>query len=134
MLLPGRMKMDFQDIQKLISEHIEMLPSKNVKIHEAEELAPKFLALSHNILTVKLSLDEQKIGFQTLIDVVEADCVNEAPGKTVTEKKMNAKAMKDYREAREALELSGARIDFLKANLKIFENAHIFYRQISKGD
>ncbi len=126
--------MDFEDIQKLISDHIEMLPAKNVKIHEAEELAPKFLALLHSIVTVKLSVEEQKIGYQTLIDVVYKDCMGEAAGKTITEKKISAVAMKDYRESREALELAEARIDFLKANMKIFENAHIFYRQISKGD
>lgn len=126
--------MTFEELQVLIDHYIDKLPSKNVKMHEAEDLAPQFLKLLNAIATVRLVLDNERIEAKSLEEVTYRDCIQRAEGKNVTEKKIDAVAMLEYQEGREAVERADAKIEYLKANTKIFENAHIFYRQVAKGN
>jgi hypothetical protein len=125
--------MTFDEVKNNIEEHINMLPSRNIKIHEAEETASKFLILMHTISVCKLSLEEQRAEFQSLLDVIYRDEIFNSQVKGVTEKKIDANASKDYRDIRELLEVINAKLDFLKANYRIFENGHIHMRMIAKG-
>jgi len=52
----------------------------------------------------------------------------------MTENKMTAEASKEYTEAREDLEGIENDLSYLKSYYDIFRDAHIFYRQMSKGE
>ena len=126
---------DFDSVKQYVESAIQLLPlSGNVKIHEAEDLAPKFLVACQVLTSSRLSLQEQKIEAISVKDVIYRDSLLKAVGKTITEKKIDAEANKQFRDIRELTEILDARIDYVKANYKILENAHIFYRQLAKGD
>lgn len=124
-----------QKIQDLIDEHIKLIPSYSIHIHEAEERAPKFLHIQNIISKFLLTIRTEKIKYQTEIDCKYQqldDSLKESS--KVTERKIKILGNEGYVEIREKIEACDALISYLRTNLDIFKDAHIHYRRISKGD
>ena len=128
----------FSVVKRHIEDSIKLVPATDsIHVHQAEALAQKFLVICHTLTNARYELEKGKIKYQSLLDVIYQkeflDAANSGTKVTATERKIVALATLGYSEARESLELIEIRIDYIKANFKIFENAHIFYRNIGRA-
>lgn len=124
--------MDLDQIQQLVDEHLELLTVDARGILEARERASKFLVVQSVISTFLRQWDERKAKMTTIYEATYAKACRQALGKNITEKKINVAEDNDYSDAREAVEVADSIRDWLKTHIKIFENAHITFRQYSK--
>lgn len=119
-------------IEEFISEHIDLITVDNRSLAQATERAAKFLVAQAVLSSEIKNLEEQKAKIQTLNSTNYAIALQGVEAKNVTEKKMLADTDKNYIEVREALETVDANITYLKTHIRIFENAHVLFRQHSK--
>lgn len=126
--------MNINDLIAEIEEYTDLLPTSGNSVSKstAEDRATKFLVISSKLVNAKFFASEDKIKALSITKSIFAQVTKEAEGKNVTEKKLNAEANPDYQEAREYLEKIESKVDFLKAYISIFSDAHVFYRQLSK--
>jgi len=126
--------MDKSSIKKVIDEHYDMIAVNAKSIAGAQSRMGKFLmvvcVLSAYILELEIAWSKSK----TLMEAQYAMAVQNGEGKTITEKKLSASLNKTYCDARETYEVLEANRAMLKAHLRVFENAHIMYRQISNTE
>lgn len=124
--------MDIDNLKLLINEHIRLIAVDAKGINEAKERAGKFLQV-HAILSGQLMELEVHIAkLQTLVDAQYATAIDESAAKSITEKKINAERNPIYAQARENFETAEAQRSWLKNYMKIFDNAHIMFRQYSR--
>lgn len=119
-------------IEEFIDEHISLITVDNRSLAQATERAAKFLVAQAVLSSEIKNLEEQKAKIQTLNSTNYAVALQGVDAKNVTEKKMLADTDKNYTEVREALEVVDANITYLKTHIRIFENAHVLFRQHSK--
>lgn len=123
------------DIKEHFSQYEKLLPvGKSLSFPEAERRAGEFLAAMAAITNYRHIFSEDRIKFTTIQSVVYAEELSKGTAKTVTENKVTVEASPAYTEAREALERIENDINYLKAFYEVFNNAHIFYRNMAKGD
>jgi len=122
-----------------IKEYIEKYASKlavnkMVSFTEAEKRAGEFLYAQAQITDWRHLLSEEKIKLTSIQLATYAEQLSLCTGKTVTENKTTVEASKEYQKAREDLESVENDIAYLKAYYDIFQNAHVFFRQMAKGE
>lgn len=125
--------MNFGQLQELITTTYNKITYDSNDLRDAEIKASEFLAINAQIISMKLELQSYQVRLISLQDAVYKDAVMNAGGKNVTESKLIAEATKDYQLTRENVENINAQLDYLKHFIDLFNNAHIFYRQLSKG-
>jgi hypothetical protein len=86
------------------------------------------------ITNLRHQFSGNKIAELSAQTAVYAEELFKGTAKTMTENKVTAEASEAYTKAREALEHSENDLSYLKAYYDIFQNAHIFYRNVSKGE
>lgn len=124
-----------EEIKQKIEEGVELLPvEKAVSEREAERRAGHFLRLMAQITDTIDSLGDEKIRASSLQTAIYPKLMAQDGSKQVTEKKANVEGHADYIEARENLEAVENKLNYLKTYFKIFEHAHVFYRQLAKGE
>lgn len=124
--------MNIEDAEKIIDDHVQLIIITAEGLGEARERASKFLVANALLAAFLKNLEVQKAKISTLVDAHYAQALREAPGKGVTEKKVNAVTDSSYAKMREALDQLDAQRDWLRNHIKIFENAHLMYRQYSR--
>jgi hypothetical protein len=124
-----------KEIKEFIVKYSELLPvGKSVSFTEAERRAGEFLSAQASITEYRHVLNEEKIRLLTAQTATFAEEMSKGTSKTVTENKMHAEASASYIAAREELERLENDLSYLKAYYDIFQNAHVFYRQMAKGE
>lgn len=123
---------NLDEIKKLIKEHVKLIEISPEGIKDAGNRCTKFLTVVAILTNYKYKLDCNRAKVVTVMEALYADAMDEALGKTITEKKTNTARNKNYTTAREQLEQLDAQINWIKTYQKIFENAHLVYRQQSK--
>jgi hypothetical protein len=124
-----------KDFQKFIEPYAAQLPiTKAISTFEAEKRAGVFLEAMAQITTMRHEFSEQKIKFLSVQTAVYSEELAKGTAKTMTENKVTAEASKAYETAREDLERIDNDLSYLRAYYDIFNNAHIFFRQLSKGE
>lgn len=125
-----------EQIKKLIDKYVKMLPieGKFLPPTEAEKRASDFLVACAHVTNHRHDLGNTKIEAVSLERAVYGAVVSNADSKKVTEQRIMAEADKDYQTARENLEQVDNDMTYLKTYYEIFNNAHIFYRQMAKGE
>lgn len=127
--------MDITGIRQYIDECVDLLKvDLAVSEREAEMRAGRFLNVLAHITNAIYIVSDSKIKDTSLRDAVYAEKLNQDTAKNVTEKKANAEAHPEYAHAREAFEVSENTLAYLRAYQKIFTDAHVFFRQLAKGD
>jgi len=124
--------MDLKQIEDMIDEHVEMITIDARGLAEARERAGKFLRASAILTTYLKALEEQSAKVSTLVEANYATAVSSADGKNITEKKTNAALNKSYTSSKEIEGRVNAQRNWLRGFIKIFENAHLMYRQYSR--
>lgn len=123
------------EIKELIDKYAALLPvGTSISYTEAERRAGEFLTAMAKITDWKHDLTKEKIEFLSFQTAVYAEQMSKGTAKTVTENKLMSEASKEYTAARELLEHTENDISYLKAYYEIYNSAHIFYRQMCRGE
>lgn len=101
---------------------------------EAERRAGEFLTALSYLANWRHLFTTSKIKALSLQTVAYSEQMGKADSKQVTEKKAIAEAHPEYIKAREEFEGIENDITCLKSYQEIFMNAHVFYRQLAKGE
>lgn len=126
--------MEFEEVQALVNEHIQLIAFSKDSYKEALERATKFLVISAIVAEFKREMQEKLTKTETLRDAFYAKALSEAEGKNVTEKKAMVPLNPDYAKQVEVCGELEASIGWSRTMIDIFNNAHVTYRQIAKGD
>lgn len=122
-----------KEIKEQIQKWTQLLPTgKVVTAIEAERRASEFLVANAHIAEWIHLFKDGKIKSESMKVGVYATEMNNCPSKQVTEKKAMAEASESYLKVREEFEFIENDISYLKAFQEIFNNGHIFYRNISR--
>jgi hypothetical protein len=124
--------MNFLDVEEIVSAHIDMITLTNAALSQGRERAAKFLTVQAVLSNHLLNLEQARAKASTMVEASYAQSIFKASGKNVTENKITASADPDYTSNREGLEELDAEINWTKTHMKIFENAHILYRNITR--
>lgn len=124
--------MDINQIQQIIDQHLSLITIDAKSLADAKERAAQLLVVQSVIATFLRDFEEEKSKVKTLQLASYAQTVKTVEGKNVTEKKINVEADPGYSGYREALEKMDGIRDYLKTHIKIFENAHLMFRQYSR--
>lgn len=123
------------DIKARIAYYEALLPvAKSISFPEAERRAGEFLSALATITNWRHLFSEEKIRLLSVQNAVYAEELFKGTAKTMTENKVIAEASEGYRNAREALERMDNDIAYLKAYFEIFTSAHVFNRQMARGE
>jgi hypothetical protein len=123
------------EMRDYIDQYAKLLPvGSSISFVEAERRAGEFLVAQATITDWRHLLSMERIKLTSLQTAVYAEKMSQGTAKTVTENKMTAEASPEYMKAREELEQVENDLSYLKAYYDIFQNAHIFYRNMAKGE
>lgn len=121
------------EIKAYLTEQTQWLPvNRSISTPEAERRAGLFLEVCAKIVDWRHLLSEGKIETTTMQSVVYAEELSKCTGKTVTENKLTVEANPAYTKVREEFESVENDIAYLKAMYEVFNNGHLFYRNLAK--
>tara|TARA_R110000868_G_C10973188_1_gene771539 strand:+ start:75773 stop:76144 length:372 start_codon:yes stop_codon:yes gene_type:complete len=121
-----------QGIKQFIDDHVEMIAVSAISLQNAKELSGKFLMAQALLTSFLKDFEDDKTKLMTMKEVNYATAIKVAEGKTITEKKVSVNLDVTYTSSREALEQIENIRDYIKTHMKIFENAHLMYRQYGR--
>lgn len=124
--------MDARNIEQLISDSVNLIAIDARGLGEARERAGKFLIACAVLTSFLKELECEMAKVKTMVEAQYATAINELSGNKITEKKALVAHNTNYTSVREAHEQLDAQRDWLKGYIKIFENAHLMYRQYSR--
>lgn len=126
--------MDISKLKGYLGECAKLLNADNiVSEREAEIRAGRFLEAQQQISSGLHLLSKEAFKQNSLQLAKYAHLIGEDTAKNVTEKKANAEAHPEYALIREEHNNLESDISYLKAMLKIYGDAHVFYRQLARG-
>lgn len=121
-----------QSVSNVINEHLELITVDAKSLADAKNRAAKFLVATSILSTFLKQFEDDIARTKTLTEAQYAHGIGSAEGKNITEKKVNVALFKDYTDARETLEKLESFKNWVKTHTKIFENAHLMFRQYSR--
>lgn len=121
-----------EDVLKIVEDHIDLIAVDAKGIAHAKERAATFLVCQSILSTYSRELKQKKAKLKTTVEAGYAMAIRASEGKNITEKKVNVALDKTYSKYREAFEDLEALEDWVKTHTKIFENAHLMFRQYSR--
>lgn len=124
--------MTFHDLEKIVSEHIDLIEISATALASGKDRAAKFLVMEAILVNHLKTLEEGKAQLATLTNASYAQAMLMADGKNVTENKAKAENDPHYAQVREASEMIDAEINWVKNHMKIFDNAHVMFRQYTR--
>ncbi len=124
--------MIFEQIKALIEDHLDLIAYDSNSFKQASERTTKFLIVVSLLAEHRLDLEKRKSKIATMREAFYSHSINEAIGKNITEKKVEAEANVNYTTQREAVESLEAEISYCKTMMNVFECAHVTYRQMSR--
>jgi hypothetical protein len=123
------------EMKEYIQKYSDLLPvGTSVSYTEAERRAGEFLSAMAMITEWRHLLTSDKIKKLSIQTAVYAEELGKGTAKTMTENKVTAEASGPYTTAREELESLENDLSYLKTYHEIFQNAHVFYRNMAKGE
>lgn len=126
--------MNIQAIEQLIQEHVGLIAVNAHALTEAKERAAKFLQVSAILLACLKETEIQLTKTRSVLDATYAQVMLETTGSKITEKKVLMEANPAYMKAREDHEQTEATREWIKNYTRLFDNAHILYRQYARVD
>lgn len=123
--------MNREEIEGVVERGIEEIGVNAASLADAKPRAGRMLTRVAVLTGYLRQVEEELPKLQTLVNAQYAHAINSAMGKGVTEKKVEAEASKPYTDAVEKVAMLEAEQTWVKNFIKIFDNAHIMYRQYS---
>lgn len=123
------------EMKAILASYAELLPvSGSISIPEAERRAGEFLVAMATVADWRHVLADDKIRLLSVQTTVYAEQMHKGAGKTMTQDKIIAEASKEYTSAREELERIENDLSYLKTYYEVFNNGHLFYRQMARDN
>jgi hypothetical protein len=123
------------EMKEYVDKYAKLLPiGTSVSYTEAEKRAGEFLSAQATITNWRHMLSSEKIKLTSVQTAIFSTLMAKGTAKTVTENKLMAEADPEYIKVREELESVENDLSYLKSYYDIFNNAHIFYRNLSRGE
>ena len=123
----------FEEIKKYVDETIKKITIDAKGLAEATTRSSDFLVAS-SILTHYLKETQEEIAkAEAETDASYAHAIQSQEGNKITEKKIGASTNVDYTRAKLKLAELEATRDWIKGFIRIFDNAHITYRQLQRS-
>jgi hypothetical protein len=126
--------MNREEIEGLVERGIEEIAINAQSLADAKPRAGRMLTRVAVLTNYLRYLEEELPKLQTLVNAQYALAIQQAGGKNITEKKVEAEASQCYSDAVEKKAVLDAQRDWVKNYVKIFDNAHIMYRQYSRDE
>lgn len=124
--------MNDEALEQLIADTVGLIAVDAKGLAEGRARSGKFL-VACAILTSALKVVETEMAkTETAQDATEAQVISELPGTKITEKKSQAKMNPEVISTKHKHAEMEAKRNWLKNYIKIFENAHLMYRQYSR--
>lgn len=124
-----------EQINKIVDQYIELLPIQDNKLLAHSEVkASKFLLAIAKLVAVRDQLLNSKVKKDALRSISYADAINNAPGTNAPTKSANADANPNYLAASEEVSIIDNQLQYVKTMIEVFNNAHILYRGLMKGE
>ena len=124
--------MDFDNIRNYIHEMVKLFPDSRTKVHEAEDLASDFLMVQHKITDTIFDLELDMHEVRSITRLLFHHALSQSDKKNATEKKAEAEADAEYRDAEKLERDLKSKITFLKIKQSIFNDAHLVCRTIMR--
>ena len=124
-----------ENIQKYVEEKLPLLSLEGVDTpRKAETRAADLLFVIGDLMNAKLntlqrlskSKSQHTITLQSVMDSIEA--------KTITEKKSKAESTMAVTTTREEMEKAENELSYIRGCTDMFNNSHVLFRQISRGE
>ena len=125
--------MSIDQIEGIVDRGVEEIAVTAASLADAGPRAGRFLTRVAVLTDFLRALEEELPKHQTLVNVQYATAINSAMGKGITEKKVEAEANPVYCDAVEKKAAVDAQRDWVRNYIKIFDNAHVMYRQYSNA-
>lgn len=126
-------RLPIEVIEELVDKGVQDIAVNAKSLADAAPRAGKFLVLVSILTDFLRSLEEELPKHQTLVNAQYSTAIKQADGKNITEKKVEAEANPVYSKAVEDKAGIDAQRDWVKNYIKIFDNAHVMYRQYSNA-
>lgn len=128
------MSMTREDIEGVVERGIEEIAVNAASLVDAKPRAGRMLTRVAVLTGYLRGLEEELPKLQTLVSAQYALAIQQASGKNITEKKVEAEATQCYSDAVEKKAELDAQRDWTKNFIRIFDNAHIMFRQYSRDE
>ena len=125
---------NFEAIQMLVRENVEIIAFNKKTFEFSLEHATKFLVVKAVLSNSKRELEIERSKVNTALEAQNTVVIGKSQAKTISEKKLDIALDSEYVAQRERLELLEANISWVKTNIEIFNDAHITYRNLMKGE
>jgi len=116
-------------IELKVAEHVSLIAITADGLAEGRERCAKFLVMIAILTDYLKQVDTDIAGVVTLKDAMYSQAIKGVSGKNVTEKKINVAENTDYTQIRQQYEEMQALHEWVKGHIKIFDHAHLMYRQ-----
>lgn len=123
---------NIEEIQKLVDDTVQKISVNKFSLANAKENASRFLVVNAILSNYLRDLEEEIPKVETLENAEYAQAYSQSPSKNVTDKKVYVNTVKTYSDAKEKKEKLEARRNWIKNYIKIFDHAHLMYRQYSR--
>ena len=124
---------DHDAITTYIDEVRGLLPiSKGLMPIEASQRAAELLLARLKIAQYKRQLQDQKVKYNSILNVHYQKLLSEASGKTAADREAVVEANSDYISDRENVEITENNIKYIDTVLGTFIDGHLLLRQMGK--
>jgi hypothetical protein len=127
-------RLEQQEVEELVDKGVESITITSEGLAKSRERAGEFLVIQAVLTTYLKQVSEDLSKLSALKDATFADSIRKSEGKNVTEKKINVAKDDGYTGALKNYEELDSLRDWVKGHIKIFENAHILYRGLSRSE
>jgi hypothetical protein len=124
--------MEQSEIEDIVAEAVDLIAITAEGLADSRDRSAKFLVVQAILTTYLRQVNEELAKLSALRDAIFADSIRKTEGKNITEKKINVAENEKYAESLKKCEELESLREWVKGHVKIFENAHILYRGLSR--
>lgn len=124
--------MNLEQIEQLINENIELITVDARGLAEAGIRSSKFLVICSILATYLKQLETELGKVDANTAAIFGQAIKNALGKNITEKKTEASMDPEVLKIAYMKSSLDAQRTWIRTHIRIFENAHVMYRQFSR--
>jgi len=126
-------RLSIEQIEEIVERGVQEIAVNAQSLADAGPRAGRFLTRVAVLTDFLRTLEEESPKHLTLVNAQYAQAIKMADGKNITEKKVEAEANPEYAAATERKGEHDAKHDWIKGYIKIFDNAHVMFRQYANA-
>lgn len=124
--------MNLSQIEQIIKNHVELITIDAKGLAEARERASKFLTITALLANYLRDLEIEIGKHSATVEASYAQSIKISDAKNITEKKVYAVEDPVYSRNKVTMDQLEAQRNWIKTYMRIFENAHLMFRQYSR--